>query len=219
MEHEEAVEPQVAEPIEQIVDEAKANAENVASQVQESNDQESKSPEKPMVPLSVVQKLREKKKELELELQWERQRNAQVAQAPQKPVEEDNSRYESATKEDLSRSREEIIRDVEERSWIKNNPEKYEKVNEFLPQFLKQRPNLARAIDDATNRYEEAYTLMEALTPKQQKQIREAPQPKKEAPNAPGGVPKAAALNEAVDVMQMNDAEFAVWRTSQRKRR
>lgn len=219
MEHEEAVEPQVAEPIEQIVDEAKANAENAESQAQESNDQESKSPEKPMVPLSVVQKLREKKKELELELQWERQRNAQVAQASQKPVEEDNSRYESATKEDLSRSREEIIRDVEERSWIKNNPEKYEKVNEFLPQFLKQRPNLARAIDDATNRYEEAYTLMEALTPKQQKQIREAPQPKKEAPNAPGGVPKAAALNEAVDVMQMNDAEFAVWRTSQRKRR
>ncbi len=180
--------------------------------------QEQKHESKTMVPLSALQKLREKKKELELELQWERQRNQQQAQ-PQKPQEEDNSRYESATREDLGKAQEEIVRIVEEKAWIKNNPEKYEKINEFLPQFLKQRPNLASAINSATNRYEEAYTLMEALSPREQNQIRKPASPKKEAPNAPTGVPKSASLNQAVDVMSMNDSEFSSWKAAQKKRR
>jgi hypothetical protein len=209
---EEAVEPQ-AEMIEQIMDQHEAD-----TNVQEDNDQAER-PDKTMVPLSALQKLREKKKELELELQWERQRNAQQAQAPAKPPEDDNSRYESATREDLSRAQQESLRIMEERLWIKQNPEKYEKVNEYLPQFLKQRPNLASAITQASNRYEEAYELMDKLTPKQQQQLAKAPIPKKEAPNAPGGVPKAAMLNEAVDVMSMNDTEFAAWRATKRKRR
>lgn len=210
---EDAVEPQTAEPIEQIMDQAEAD-----TNAQEGNDQTEQS-EKTMVPLSALQKLRDKKKELELELQWEKQRNAQQMQAPPKPAEDDNSRYESATREDLSRSQEEIVRIVEEKRWIKENPEKYERVNEFLPQFLKQRPNLASAINLAANRYEEAYELMDKLSPKQQQQIRQAAQPKKQAPNAPGGVPKAAALSDAVDVMNMSDTEFAAWRTSKKKRR
>ncbi len=213
--NEEAVEPQ-AEPIEQIMDQHEAD-----TNVQEGNDHVDQH-EKTMVPLSALQKVREKKKELELELQWERQERQRLLnsqQAPQAPKEDDNSRYESATREDLSRSQTEIVRIVEEKSWIKNNPEKYEKVNQFLPQFLKQRPNLASAIDQATNRYEEAYILMDALTPKQQQQLKQAAQPKKEAPNSPGGVPKAAALNETVDVMNMNDSEFYAWRQSKKKRR
>jgi len=216
MENEDAVEPQIAEPIEQIMDQVEAEA-TVDTNVQPDNVQE----EKPqtMIPLSVAQKLRQQKKELELELQWERQRNAQAQQTQLKPQEEDNSRYESATREDLSRSQEEAIRVIEERMWIKHNPEKYERVTEFLPTFLKQRPNLTSAINLAANRYEEAYTLMEALTPKQEQKMRQVPQPKKEAPNAPGSVPKAAALNEAVDLMNMSDKEFAEWRQSRKKRR
>ena len=58
---------------------------------------------------------------------------------------------------------------------------------------------------------------MEALTPKQQAQLK-APQVRKEAPNAPGGVPKSAALNAAVDVMTMSDTEFAAWRQSKKRR-
>ncbi len=210
---EEAVEPQ-AEPIEQIMDQVETD-----TNAQEDNDQVEK-PEKTMVPLSALQKVREKKRELELELQWERQRNAQQMQQSSKPPEEDNSRYESATREDLSRSQEEAIRLIEEKLWIRQNPEKYERINEQLPTFLKQRPNLASAINQSANRYEEAYTLMEALSPKQQQQLRkEAVTPKKEAPHAPSGVPKAAALNESVDVMNMSDSEFAAWRQTKKKRR
>lgn len=203
---EDAVEPQIAEPIEQIMDQVDPDA-------QESNES---SPT--MIPLSVAQKLRQQKRELELELQWERQQNARQIAAKQSPPEEDNSRYESATKEDLLNSQAEMARAIEEKLWIRQNAEKYEIVNANLPQFLKQRPHLARAINDAPNRYEEAYILMDALTPKQQKQIA-APAPKKEAPNAPGGVPKAAALNEAVDLMNMSDAEFSAWRQSKRRTR
>ena len=210
--NEDAVEPQ-AEPIEQMIDHAE-----IDTNVHEDNDQAER-PDKTMVPLSALQKVREKKKELELELQWERQRNAQIQAAAYKPPEEDNSRYESATREDLNRSQEEAIRVIEERLWIKTNPEKYERLNQQLPEFLKQRPNLASAINLSPNRYEEAYALMDALTPKQQQQLTKVSSPRKEAPNAPGGVPKAAALNEAVDIMGMSDSEFSAWRATKRKRR
>ena len=210
MNDEEAVEPQ-EQPIEQIMDQVQPD-----TNAYEGNEGSEEQPRKTMIPLSVAQKLREQKRELELELQWERQRNAQAA-AP-KPPEDDNSRYESATREDLNIAQQQAIQVIEERRWIKENPEKYERVNQDLPQFLKQRPNLARAIGEATNRYEEAYELMDKLTPKQQQQLK-VQAPKREAPNAPGGVPKAAAMNDAVDVMGMNDSEFAAWRKSKQRRR
>ena len=212
---EEAVMPQVEEaPIDQIMESHEENQE-VAD---DHDNEESKSQEKTMIPLSVAQKLRQQKRELELELQWERQRNAQ--QSAPKPQEDDGSRYESATKADLTQSQEQTIRAVEERIWIKQNPEKAERVDEYLPKFLKQRPNLASAISQASNRYEEAWELMDALTNKEQRQMekQKAP-PKKVAPNSPGGVPKAAVLNEAVDVMGMSDSEFRAWKDSKRRRR
>lgn len=218
MNNEAAVEPQEVadQPIDQIIEQHIDAELSIQEGVNEQQQVESRT----TVPLSVAQKLREKKKELELELQWERQERQRLMQAyvPQAPKEDDNSRYESATREELSKSQDEIIRIVEEKQWIKSNPEKYERVNEFLPQFLKQRPNLASAINMSSNRYEEAYTLMDALTPKQQQQIRQASQPRKDAPNAPTSVPKAAAMNEAVDIMSMSDSEFLTWRQSKKRR-
>jgi len=207
----EAVEHQV-EPIEQIVEAAQAEQNEVPESVEHEEPQK-----KTMIPLSVAQKLREQKRELELELQWERQRNAQIQQQVQKPVEEDSSRYESATREEVARSQNETIRAVEERLWIKANPEKFEYINEHLPKFLKQRPNLTTAIDLASNRYEEAFELMDKLTPKQKQQLVKPTQSvKKDAPNSPSAVPKAAALNEAIDVMRMSDSEFMKWKQSKK---
>jgi hypothetical protein len=61
---------------------------------------------------------------------------------------------------------------------------------------------------------------MQALTPKQKQTMKlGTQQPKREAPNAPGSVPKSSGLAEAVDVMSMTDTEYAAWRASKRKRR
>lgn len=206
---EETVEPQ-EEVVEEIVQQ------QASEEAVEQDEPEVAQESRTQVPLSALQKERKKRQELELELQWERQRQQQAVSAP--PPQEDNSKYESATREDLSRSQEEAIRIIEERLWIKNNPERFEMVNENLPKFLKQRPNLVSAISSASNRYEEAFTLMEALTPREQKQFK-APSPKKEAPGSPGGVPKSTAMTQAVDVMGMSDSEFSAWRQSQKKRR
>src|SRR5688572_5464783 len=121
MDDEAAVEPQEVAPMDAIMEQH--NAENEAP---EGNDHEQDARgEKTMIPLSVAQKLRQQKRELELELQWERQRNAQ-AQAPQAPQQEDTSRYESATREDLIKMQEQSIRIADERSWARQNPEKVE---------------------------------------------------------------------------------------------
>lgn len=209
MEDEDTVEPQ-----EQI----ETDVEEVAQEAPQQDPEEivNAFESKTQVPLSALQKERRKRQDLELELQWERQQKQKAVSPPQ---EEDNSKYESATREDLSRSQDEAIRVIEEKLWIKHNPEKYEKVNEHLQTFLKQRPNLASAISSASNRYEEAFTLMEALTPKEQKQLKAASSPKKEAPGSPQSIPKAANLNQAVDVMSMSDSEFHAWRQSQKRRR
>lgn len=203
---EEAVEPQ--SDIETMIDQAQPEQE------MPEKDHEEEAYNKTMIPLSVAQKLRIKNKELEMENQWMKQQQ----QAAVKQPEQDDSRFESATREDLNKSQAQIIRDVEERMWIKQNPEKYEMVNTQLPQFLKQRPNLASAINMSSNRYEEAFELMDKLTPKQQTQLKKdiAPSVKKQAPNAPSGVPKSAAMSDAVDVMSMNDTEFAAWRASKK---
>ena len=208
------------EPQETVIDQIIEQHEEVATEQEADHPEvESSQESTKQVPLSALQKERKKRQEIELELQWMKQREAQQYAPPPAPVEEDNSRYESATREDLLRAQEESLRLFEERQWIRSNPEKYEKVNEYLPKFLKQRPHLASAIKDAPNRYEEAYVLMEALTPKQQQQLKAPPTPKKDAPGSPTGVPKSAAMNQAVDVMSMSDSEFQAWRDSKKRRR
>lgn len=161
------------------------------------------------VPLNKYIKERRRRQELEQEL----------AMARQRPQEDDTSQYETVSKRDLSMTQNEIIRVVEERQWIKNNPEKHDRLTQHLEEFLKQRPHLAEAIKHAPNRWEEAYTLMEALTPRQQMTAFKKEQPKKQAPNAPTTVPKAAGINEAVDVMNMSDAEFSAWRAAKKRAR
>lgn len=154
-----------------------------------------------------------KREEAERQLAWERQQKMQ-------PQEEDLSDYENVTRQELKGSKAEVVREVVENLWIRDNPEKFEKVQDYLPTFLKQRPHLAEALKRAPNRYEEAYTLMEALTPRDKKALaKPVTKEVRQAPNNPSGVPKGAALNEAVDVMTMSDAEFQAWRSQQRRKR
>lgn len=169
------------------------------------------------VPLSALQKERRKRQEIEQEYKWFKEQ--QQAQMRQAPVEPDDSLQDAATKEDLSKAQQNVIRAIEERNWIKQNPEKAEEINEKLAHFLKTRPNLAPAIEAATNRYEEAWELMNALTPKQKSALRAAPPAKKDAPGSPNAAPKAAILNQVLDFSSMTDAEYNSWRAAQRKRR
>ena len=171
------------------------------------------------VPLSALKKERKRAQEAELKLKWlQEQQQKAVQQHPQ----EDESQYESATKADLLKmqhsAQEAAIRDIEERMWIRQNPEKNEELTQYLEPFLQQNPHLVAAINAKTNRYEEAYKLMEALSPKKQIQMKN-PVVKKEAPNAPGGIPKNSNLNAAVDLFNMSDAEYNAWRKSQKRGR
>ncbi len=202
-------------PVQNVVEE------EVVEQAVEPVEQQAETPvqEQPKeehVPLSALQKERRKRQEVEQELRWHKEQ--MMARKPDPVPEPDESLLESATKEDLGKVKQQVVRDVEERSWIKANPEKVAEINEKLAEFLKQRPNLASAIESATNRYEEAWELMDKLTPKQKAALKTAPA-KKDAPGNPAAMPKAAAINQAVDVMNMSDSEFNAWRQSQRKRR
>lgn len=167
--------------------------------------------EKTMVPLHVVQTERRKRQEAEQE--------TKVLKEQQAKAEADDSRYESATKEDLSKSEEKTIRTMEERQWVKNNPELFKKINEELPEFLKLKPNLAIAIDQSTNRWEEAWELMSKLSPRHAQQPQPVQKPKPQAPGSPSGVPKGAAMNETMDCMSMSDEEYFAWRDEKVGRR
>lgn len=206
---EETVPPQVDDKIEEVVENSAPEAaeEPVAQEVQQ---------EKTHVPLSALQKERQKRQEAEMELRWIKE---QQSQRKTEDVQPEEDKYASATKEDLNKAKREVRREVAEEMWIRNNPERFEKINELLPEFLKRRPNLAAAIDAATNRYEEAWELMDKLSPKEQKQLAKPQQVKREAPGSPAAVSKGAALDQAVDVMSMSDAEFSAWRQSKKKHR
>lgn len=189
---------------------------------QESQSQERIVRKEEQVPLSALQKERRKRQETEKELQWHKEQmmRPRVESQAQEP---DESLQELTTREDLGKFRKdfkrEVKREVLEDDWIAKNPERFSEITEKLPEFLKQRPHLAPAIEATTNRYEEAWTLMTALTPKEKSLLKPSSSVKKEAPGNPGNVPKASGMNQAVDVMSMNDSEFNKWRQSQVKRR
>ena len=182
--------------------------ESFAEQPQEA--QEVEQEEAQHVPLHALQKERKKRQEAEQRIQFYEQQQQQAA-------EPDESRYESATKEDLGKAKSALKREIQEENWARENPEMYRRINDELPEFLKLRPNLAPAIESATNRYVEAWELMTKLSPKQQQQV--AQKPKQQAPGSPSGVPKAAAMSEKVDLMNMSDSEFNTWRSQRRGRR
>lgn len=162
------------------------------------------------VPLHVHIKERRKRQELE-------QRIRELEEARQAP-QNDADEYEPVTKRDLESFKKSTLREAKESSWMAEYPERAELVNQQLEEFLRKRPNLAAAIEAAPNRYAEAWELMDKLSPKQKAALRPAPL-RKDAPGSPASVPKAAALNETVDLMQMSDAEYMEWRKAQKRKR
>lgn len=219
----------MTEQMESVPDDSEQQpSDAVGGSQQESESEES---QENRVPLSAVQAERRRRQEADaaaerarIELDFYKEQFAKASQQ-QPPAEEaeDPSLYEGATRADLNKysaqTKGEILQEVEERLWTKANPEKTQYVNDNLANFLKQRPNLASAIKESTNRYEEAYTLMTALSPKERKQMQKAGAPSRPAANSPAAVPKAAAMNQAVDVMQMSDQEYFEWRQAQKRRR
>ena len=154
------------------------------------------------VPITALQKERRKRQETQRENEMlKKQRDV-----------EDESQYESVTKKDLANSKAEWKRETREEDWVRENPEKFERVNQDLETFLETRPHLKLAIAESPNRYREAWELMSALSPKQQKQLAERTEPR--APHSPANVPKSAAMDQNISLMEMTDKEFHEWRQS-----
>jgi len=213
--------PEQVEVVQEVSQES-MNQEPMANdtQVLENNDvAQTEEPDKEQnVPLSALQKERRKRQDAESELKMYREHQLKQMQG-NNPQEEDESQYEPVTKAELSKYKDQMVRDVDEKTWIRQNPEKAEIINEKLAKFLKLRPNLAAAIEAAPNRYEEAWDLLDKLSPKQKAVLNSSQATKKIAPNSPSGIPKAAAINQTVEFSSMTDKEFNAWRDSKRKRR
>lgn len=180
--------------------------------------------ESTQVPLSALQKERKRRQEAEVKAQRneiELQYLKEQAVKRNEPEEEETDLYEPTTKAELkeytAKSIASAARAEREESWIENNAEKASFVDANLANFLKNRPNWVSAIQSSKNRYKEAYDLMTALSPREQKSIVKQKVAPKVAPNSPAGVPKGAAMDQAVDVMEMTDDEFRQWRQSKRR--
>jgi len=214
-----------------VSEEVKENVEQLQVPIAENNEAQNVQQEvvdvtqekEQQVPLSALQKERKKRQEYEQELKAYRDFQLKQMQMAQQPKEEDPSQYEPITKADYERAKNaeklSIMREVEEKIWIKNNPDKIEEINERLTEFLKQRPNLVAAIESSSNRYEEAWELMDKLSPKQKIALTKPLAEKKSSPGSPAVVSKSASMNQAIDVMNMSDEEFDAWRRSKRKAR
>ena len=207
-------EPAVVDQIDQIIDGAEDQEEVVEEQVEQEQ----------QVPLAALQKERKKRQEAEQRARLFEEIQAKQMHAQPKQEPEDDDSYETATRGELkssvNKTKQETIQSVMEAIWVKDNPDKVNDVNEKLEALLKQRPNLKLAIEAAPNRYEEAWTLINALSPKQkQALVKNQTAIKKAAPGSPNAVPKAAGINQAVDLSSMSDTEFNEWRASKRKAR
>ena len=217
----------------EAVAEDQEQVQEVAETVEQPSEQQEQAPEQTQeeaqpeekaegqVPISALQKERRKRQEAEQKTRWYEEMHAKQSQGGQSnaPQESDDDQYEAATKADLKNVQKAALREFEEKSWAKGNPEKVEDITDNLTEFLKQRPHLASAIENAPNRYEEAWMLMNALSPRQKTALKVPPVGKKPAPGSPTSVPKGAGAQQTMNVMDMSDTEFRTWRQSQRKRR
>lgn len=170
--------------------------------------------EEKQVPLHALQKERQKRQEAQDKVKFYEEQAKQVA------AEDDDSRYESVTREELGKKQKETQREtlriLQEEQWIAQNPERAQRINSELTAFLELRPNLVPAINAKTNRYAEAWELMTKLSPKEQQVQQQKARQKSNAPGSPSAMPKAAAMNDSVDLMSMSDAEFNSWRKNKR---
>lgn len=179
------------------------------AQVQNEQQVEEAQKEEQMVPLSALQKERKKRQEIEYRLQWEaEQRNKQ-------PAEEYEDPYEQEEKQKLQAMETRIFQKLNETSWERDNPDKVEIINEKLPEFLKRKPHFIEALNRSPNRYEDAWMMMEGHIEAPRRKSMPPPPP---TPQSPAAVSKAAAMNQAMDVMKMSDKEFNEWRKSKRVR-
>ncbi|HUU87119.1 MAG TPA: hypothetical protein VMX17_05125 [Candidatus Glassbacteria bacterium] len=176
------------------------------------------------VPLSALQKERRKRQEAESRAKLFEEMQAKQLRDTQKPIENDDDQYEPVTRSQLKQDRHETLEKVEEKfrasreqNWADENPEKIQDLQERLDDFLETRKHLVSAINGSPNRLKESWTLMNALSPKQKAALFKQ-NVKKDAPGAPGSVPKAANINQAIDVMSMSDSEFNTWRRDRKKR-
>lgn len=207
---------------ENVTEQLDAVIENIepTDQVQEER-QEERQEEK--VPLSALQKERKKRQEWEQRAKLYEQEKAQQLSTPQQSVEEDEDQYEALTKAEYKKQTQQqknnTIRDVMEALWAKQNPDKVHDVQDRLEELIKTKPHLRLAIEAAPNRYEEAWILLNALTPRQRASLKPSQTQKKPAPGSPTSVPKSAGMNESVNLMTMTDAEFNEWRKSKRRSR
>jgi len=207
------------EPIEQAV-EAAQEANNVDQEVQDNHVQEEVAEEQKEqnVPLHAHLKERKRRQDAEEKVRYYEQKEVQKQQQSQSQESEED-RYMPVTKEELSKREVQLLRAIDEKRWIKDNPEKAQAVNERLTEFLKQKPNLVSAIESSSNRYEEAWELMDKLSPRSLASTKPPVLAQKQAPGSPSSVPKAAGMNQAIDLMNMTDDEFRAYRNSKRTRR
>lgn len=188
------------------------------------------------IPISALQRERKKKQEAEL--------RAIKAEERAKLLEEgllergqahedlnDNDDEEFITRGDYKKREAEtvamIVRQSEEKSWIKNNPDKMEIIEEKFEEFLKQKPHFVSSLEKSNNRYEDAWHLLSSYyrvsDSKKQNATRmntqRADMPQNMAPQSPAGIPKSAGIDQAVNVMKMTDKEYDAWVGTKKRRR
>ena len=178
------------------------------------------------VPLSALQKERRKRQEAESRAKlFEEMQTKQIRESSNSQTNvNDDDDYEPITRSQLKKDRQQTLNEVEEKfrvnreqNWANENPEKILELQERLDDFLETRKHLVSAINESPNRLQESWTLMNALSPKQKAALAKQ-SVKKDAPGSPGSVPKAANINQAIDVMSMSDSEFNAWRKNKAKR-
>jgi len=177
------------------------------------------------VPLKTLQKERRKRQDLEAKTKLlEEQMTKLMTQGRQEPV-DDSARYETVTRGDLDNQRSvdkaEIIRTVREEEWKEKNTQHAAYIDEHLQDLLDEKPHLAYAISNSKNRYQEAWDQLRGhgKLPVTREEEKREPIKRAVAPNSPANVSKSAGVSQTVDVMNMNDREFAEWRSKQIKRR
>jgi len=121
------------------------------------------------VPLSALEAERRKRQEVEAQARLYEQYLAQQQQ-PQTQEEDGDDlvtkkEYRQTVEQDLNKAKREIL----EEAFVQGNPSAYQQVNDYLPELIKQKPWVKDVVENAPNRGQRAWELInDVYMPQQQ---------------------------------------------------
>jgi len=162
---------------------SEGEAEGIEQQPEQENQVEQQEEER-KIPLAALESERRKRQEAEAQIRVYEQ---YLNQPKEKPEEDDADDWitKKEYRQNVQKNINEAKREILEEAFVQSNPDAYKKINDYLPELVKQKPWVKEVIENSGNRWQRAWELLNDLyLPQQEKKHQQSENAKRIVENS-----------------------------------